>query len=107
MEYQSTTIWAVILGVGIITYALRSSFLLFTDLLDSFPPSVERALRFVPIAVLAALILPRLLFVGDSLTVGLENARLVAGVVAFGIAWYTESRIATVCGGFVVFWVLQ
>lgn len=47
--------WIVIIGGMLVTYALRSSFLVFLDK-DQFPPWLIKALRFTPAVVLAALI---------------------------------------------------
>lgn len=104
--FTTTTIWTVIVAVSLLTYGLRASFLLGIDYLGEFPPAVDRLITFFPIAILSALVVPSLLFVDGSLAVGFENARLVAGLVAFGVAWYVESILATVGVGMAVFWVL-
>ena len=106
MTLDSTTIWLVDAGVSLGTYALRSSFLLSIDRLGGLPSSVERVLPFVPIAVLAGLLAPDLLVVGGSLAVGPDNPQLLAGAVAFVVAWYTESILATVGVGMVALWAL-
>ena len=102
---EPLTIWAVVAGVSLVTYGLRSSFLLGIEWLDGLPAPVEDVLPFVPVAVLAALLAPDLL-VDGSLAVGPGNERLVAGLVAFAVAIYTESILATVGVGMVAIWAL-
>lgn len=103
---EPLTVWAVVAGVSLVTYGLRSSFLLGIEWLDGLPAPVEDVLPFVPVAVLAALLAPDLLVVDGSLAVGPGNDRLVAGLVAFAVAIYTESILATVGVGMVALWAL-
>jgi branched-subunit amino acid transport protein len=84
--------------MGLITYALRLPMILLLGRLE-IPPVVRRALRFVPPAVLSAIILPDLVLA--------DGARFAAGIVAMAIAWRTKSAFATVAGGLVTLWILQ
>lgn len=106
MSLADTTIWLVIAGVSVGTYALRGSFLLGIERIGDLPESVTRLLPFVPTAVLAALIAPRLLLADGSLAVSLGNERLLAGLVAVPVAWYTEDMLATVGVGMGALYVL-
>lgn len=99
-------IWTVIAVVSVVTYLLRSAFLLGIDYVETVPPTVERLLTFFPIAVLSALIAPNLLVVEGTLSLGAHNPRLLAGLVAVGVAWYTDNLLATVGVGMAVFWAL-
>jgi branched-subunit amino acid transport protein len=101
-----TNVWLVIAGVSLVTFALRSSFLLGIDHLGDLPPALERVTPFVPPVVLAALVAPDLFVSGGAVALGPGNERLVAGVVAFGVARYTEDMLATVGTGLVVLWLL-
>lgn len=101
-----TTVWVVVVGVGVVTYLLRASFIFGIDYLGEFPPAIERLLPFFPIAILSALIAPNLLLVDGTITLGATNPRLVAGIVAFGVAWYTDSILATVGIGMLTLWTL-
>lgn len=103
---SSTAIWTVVVAVSLVTYALRASFIFGIDYFEAFPPTVDRLLSFFPIGVLSALVVPGLLFVDGTLVLGPGNARLLAGLVAFGVAWLTDSLLATVGAGMVALWVL-
>lgn len=56
--------------------------------------------------MLAALVLPKLLLVDGSLAVSPGNHRLVAGLVAGVVAFYTEDMLWTVGVGMGVLWAL-
>lgn len=53
-------IWMIMLAGGLLTFGMRLSFIYLLGRVD-VPEAVRRALRFVPPAVLSALILPELL----------------------------------------------
>ena len=89
-----------ILGMGAVTYALRLSFLMLPERLQ-LPAAVQGALRYVPVALLTALWAPELLLREGVLAVTLDNARLLAGFVAIGVAWRTRMTLATIVAGLV------
>ncbi|MFB6096205.1 MAG: AzlD domain-containing protein [Haloferacaceae archaeon] len=105
-QIDAATIWLVVAGVSVVTYALRASFLLGIDRLDGVPPSIERVLPFVPTAVLAGLIAPNLFLVDGGVALGPGNEKLLAGAVAVVVARYTENMLATVAVGMAVLWAL-
>ena len=74
-------LWVMFLLVGLLTYALRLSFVFLQGRVE-MPSWFPRALRFVPIAVLSALIAPELFHPGGVLDVSLGNARLLAGLLS-------------------------
>lgn len=106
MTLSSAGIWAMIAVVSVLTYLLRGVFLLAIEYIETVPPTVEGLLEFFPVAVLSALIAPNLLVIDGSLSIGAHNPRLAAGLVAFGVAWYTDNLLATVAVGMAVFWAL-
>lgn len=67
------------------------------------PAGVERALRYVPPAVLAAIIAPMALLREGQLQLSLENASLGASLVAVLVAWRTRSLLLTIVLGMVAF----
>jgi branched-subunit amino acid transport protein len=100
------SLWLTLLAMGLVTYGIRLSLIgVFGDL--QVPPLVTRALRFVPPAVLSAIILPELLRPNDTIDVSLGNARLIAGLLAALIAWRTKNVLATIAVGMVTLWVVQ
>jgi len=100
------TLWLIIIGMGMITYAIRLSLIVLLGRVG-VPVIVQRALRFVPPAVLSAIIFPELLRPGGTLDISPGNARLIAGVVAALVAWRTKNVILTIAVGMAALWILQ
>ena len=82
-------IWLAILVSGAGTYAMRASFLGFAHRMATVPPGLARALRQIPPAVLAAIILPALVRPEGHLE--LLQPRLLAGILAGLVAWRTRN----------------
>ena len=108
-EIPPETIWLIILAAAAGTYALRLSFVLLVGRGDGAPPPAQGVLRFVPAAVLAALVVPALvsLSVSPSPHLVYDPAKLAAGGLAALVAWRTEDVLATIGVGMVALWVLQ
>ncbi|MFB6103030.1 MAG: AzlD domain-containing protein [Haloplanus sp.] len=102
--YGPASIWAVVLLVGLLTFAIRYSFIYLLGRVDGVPPRVEHALRYVPAAVLAALVAPAFVDPGPTVTATLLDGRLLAGVVAAAVAWATENMFATLAAGMLTLW---
>lgn len=98
------TIWTVILALGLGTYLLRLSFLgLIGD--RAVPAWAMRLLRYVPMAVLPALVAP--LVVWPSATEGEPDpARMIAALVALGIGAWTRSVLGAIAGGMAALYLL-
>ncbi len=103
---SGATLWLTMIAMGLITFALRASFIALSDRFK-LPPSVQRALRFVPVAVLPAIVVPALVFREGGLELTLSNEKLLAGIVAGVVAWYTKSVIWTIVAGMIALWTLQ
>jgi len=100
-------LWTVILAVGALNYLSRLSFIALFARVD-MPPLVARALRFVPAAMLTAIVVPAVVFVAPgSVALTPQNAKLVAALVAAVVAWRTKSPTATMVAGMAVLWLAQ
>jgi branched-subunit amino acid transport protein len=99
-------VWLVMAAIGLATFAMRLSFILALGRTDP-PRSLMRFLRFVPPAVLSAIIFPELLMPGGSLELSLGNTRLLAGLVAALVAWRSRNVLLTIVAGMVVLWALN
>jgi branched-subunit amino acid transport protein len=106
MSPTNAALALIILGMGIVTYAIRLSLVALLGRIE-VPPLVRRALRFVPPAVLSALILPELLLPGGVLDLSLGNARLLAGTLAALVAWRSRNALLAIGIGMVALWILQ
>lgn len=101
------TAWLLILGSGLATYATRLSFVTFFSKRE-MPELLLRVLRFVPMAVLSAIIWPQL-FLSSNTTpdLTLDNPRWIAGIIAGVIAWRTRNVLFTIVAGMFALWLLQ
>ena len=98
--------WLTIIAAGLLTYATRLSSTISYGKFE-MPNQVERALRFVPVAVLTAIFLPELVFIQDELMLSFRNPRLLAGLLAILVAWRTKNVMYTIVIGMLALWVLQ
>ncbi len=106
MNAHLAAVGATIVSMGIVTYAIRLSLILLIGH-ATVPAMLQRALRFVPSAVLSALIFPDLLLSGGTLTLSLANPRLLAGALAGLIALRSRNALLAIAAGMVALWVLQ
>ena len=92
------TLWMALVGMALVTYLLRASFLLLPPTVGT-PPLLRRALRFVPAAVLTAVWAPELFIGNGALYLSSANERLVAGTIAILVAWRWRSTVLTIAVG--------
>lgn len=83
------TLWLTLLGMAIVTFALRAAFLVLPPGIE-MPALFKRALRYVPAAVLTAIWAPEVL---------VQNEQLPAGAVAIAVAWRWRMTFATIIAG--------
>ncbi len=98
--------WLTILIVGILTFGIRLSFIVILDRWQP-PDIIQRSLRFVPVAVLTAIIIPELVMPGGTVDISIGNLRLLAGFVAILVAWKTKNIVWTIIAGMGVLLGLQ
>ncbi|MEO1293752.1 MAG: AzlD domain-containing protein [Pseudomonadota bacterium] len=101
----ATLVWSTIAGLGIVTYLIRLSFL---GILagKTIPSEVARFLRFVPVAILPALVAPYIVY--PPATGGeTDPIRLAAAGAAFVAAVLTKSILAAIAAGMGSLWVLN
>jgi branched-subunit amino acid transport protein len=99
-------LWLIFLAAGLLTYAMRLSFILLWGKID-VPVWLQRALRFVPPAVLTAIFFPELFMPGGTLDLSPGNARLIAGILAALVAWRTRNIVLTILVGMGVLLFIQ
>lgn len=99
-------IWLVMLLGGLITFGIRFSFIYMFGRFD-IPETMRKALHYVPPAVLSALIFPELFISDDVLNLSLDNYRMLAGLVAIFVAWFSRSTLATILAGMAALFLLQ
>jgi branched-subunit amino acid transport protein len=100
----------IFVGMAVATYFTRYTMIAVLGRQTTVPHRMEepsllqRWLRYVPPAVLAALIAPAVLAPRGHLEIGLAVWAVLAGGV---IAWRTRSVLWTILGGMAVFWLCR
>ncbi|MFJ4153835.1 AzlD domain-containing protein [Pseudomonas sp. NPDC089752] len=98
--------WTTFLLIGAGTFAIRLSFIEFYGALR-LPPLLRRALVYVPASVLAALVMPAVVFQDAHSGFAWSNPQIPAAVVAGLVAWRTRSTLLTLGVGMAALWGLK
>lgn len=94
---------ALVIGMALVTFAVRYPVLLLVSRIP-LPEALFRALRYVPPAVLAAIIapavlIPRNIILRNTNDLSPDNSYLVAGLVCVIVAWRTRHLLFTIILG--------
>jgi len=98
--------WLVLLLGGLITFGMRFSLIYLFGRFE-VPETMRKALHYVPPAVLSAIIFPELFYHSGTLDLSLDNTRLLAGIIATLVAWYTKNTLLTILTGMIALLILQ
>ncbi|HEX2990780.1 MAG TPA: AzlD domain-containing protein, partial [Anaerolineales bacterium] len=63
--------------------------------------------HYVPPAVLSAIVFPELFLREDMLDLSLGNERLLAGLFAIAVAWFSRNTLVTILAGMAALFLLQ
>ncbi|MDQ7092628.1 AzlD domain-containing protein [Desulfosporosinus sp. PR] len=96
----------IIIGMSLVTYFTRFGALALFRF-TGMPTWLGRWLKYVPIAILTALIVPSLLLPKGSLDISLNNHYLIAGIAAAFAAYKSRNIIATLGLGMSVLFILK
>ena len=99
-------IWLVMILGGLITFGMRFSLIYLFGRLH-VPETMHRALHYVPPAVLSAIIFPELFLRNGGLDISMENTRLLAGLIAVVVAWFSKNTLITIIAGMVALFLVQ
>ena len=92
----------VFIGMAAVTFFTR--YAMIAALGREMPPLVQRWLRYVPAAVLAALVAPAGLAPNGRLQLGTNVWAMVVGLF---IAWRTRNVLWTILSGMATFWLVR
>lgn len=96
----------VIALAGVLTYAIRASFLVFATRMTELPPVVTTVLRMIPAAALAALVVPDLLR-PDAAGFDPVNSIAAGGVVAVLVSLWKRNVGLSLAAGMVAILATQ
>ena len=99
-------IWLTMAGMGAVTVITRLLPIVMLEKLR-LNGARQRALRFVPPAVFAAIIVPELTAGGLAVLSAAGAVRLSAAMLAAVVAWRTRSVLLTIITGMAALWLLR
>jgi branched-subunit amino acid transport protein len=99
-------IWLILVIGGLITFGIRFSFIYLFGKFH-IPETLRKALHYVPPAVLSAIVFPELLLPNGALNLSFENHRLLAGLAAVVVAWFSRNTLVTILTGTIALFLLQ
>ncbi|RJQ48715.1 MAG: AzlD domain-containing protein [Desulfobacteraceae bacterium] len=95
----------LIFGMAAVTYGIRAILLPGSNR-RGFSPFWERALRYVPPAVLTAIIFPAVFIPrGKGLELHLDNPHLAGAAAAALVGWFSGNLLLTIVSGMTGFWL--
>jgi branched-subunit amino acid transport protein len=97
-------LWVVVIVVGALNYLSRLSFIAVFSR-RHVPPLLGRAFRYVPAAVLTALVVPMIVVPGDAWAPALP--KIIGATVAGVVAFITHSQLKTLAAGMLTLWAAQ
>ncbi len=92
----------LIAGMAAATIATRIPILLLLSR-RPLPQGLFAALRYVPAAVLSAIIVPMVLTPGGEWNLSWQNAALLASLVAAWVSWRTRNLLLTIMIGMAIY----
>ncbi len=99
-------IWLVMILGGLITFGMRFS-LIYLFGKFQIPDTMRRVLHYVPPAVLSAIVFPELFLHDGALNLSFDNTRLLAGLIAIVVAWFSKNTLITIIAGMIALLLLQ
>lgn len=95
---SNLALWGLFLAVGVGTFVMRLS---FVELYGRWriPEWLNRALLYVPASVLAALVLPAVVYPNGHTEFELANPQIPAAIIAAWVAWKTRNTLLTLAVG--------
>lgn len=92
----------LVAGMAAVTFLVRWPVLALVSRI-TLPQAVLDGMKFIPPAVLAAIIAPAMFTPTGTLDLHPRNAYLVAGIASGLIAWRTRNLLATIVLGMAIF----
>ncbi|NPV69371.1 MAG: AzlD domain-containing protein [Firmicutes bacterium] len=96
----------VILGMALVTYLTRVSLLVLVGRV-SLPAPLMAALRYIPIGIITALVVPAILVVGGKIDVSPANLYIPAALASALIAAKWKNILLAMCGGVAVVVIMR
>ena len=97
----------LIAGMTFVTFVIRYSMFAIAGRIE-FPTRLINAFRYVPPAVLTAIIVPAVLIpTGDEINLSYTNPYLIGALIALSVGWLNKNLLLTIIIGMLGFWGWQ
>lgn len=97
----------LVAGMALVTFSIRYILIPFSGKLQ-FSTGIQRALGYVPPAVLTAIIVPAATMPdGHTLQLSITNPYLIGAVCTALIGWFGKRLLVTIIGGMAIFFICQ
>ena len=97
----------LVAGMFLVTFAIRYILLPLSGRFR-LPPGIQRTLKFVPPAVLTAIVVPVVVMPdGHHLQLSPSNPYLVGAICTVLIGWFSKNLLVTIVGGMASFAICQ
>lgn len=97
----------LIAGMAIVTFSIRYLLLAISNRVKLSAQLIQ-ALRYIPPAVLTAIIVPATLIPsGEEIILSYTNARLIGAIMAVIVSWYSKNLLLTILVGMLTFFAWQ
>jgi branched-subunit amino acid transport protein len=103
---SSFEIWAVILGLTLITFFTRGFFLLVGERME-LSETLQNALRYAPAAALVAIIAPEMFFTQGSSSLEINSPYFWGGICSIIAFWFSRSMLLTIILGMLAFTAIR
>lgn len=100
------SVWLTIIVAGLLTYGTRLSFIFLMGRM-TMPPWFMRGLRYVPVAVLSAIIVPETITWQGSPNLSWHNPQIWAAAVAILVGLRVKNVLVIIAAGMVAFVIFQ
>ena len=99
--------WLLIIAMAVITFSIRYALLAASGRWH-LPATLEQSLKFVPVAVLSAIVVQTIMIKDSGTDIGwtINNSFLFAATVAFLTARITNSLMISVVAGLTGYWLI-
>lgn len=92
----------IIIGMAVVTFGIRYFLLAFAGK-ARMPAQLQHGLQYVPAAVLTAIIVPSVLMPAGEIDFNVTNVYLIAALVAFLVARFTNNLLLTIVAGLLTY----
>lgn len=102
---EHTLFLLTIAAIGLGTLFFRGAFII-PQKAHHLSNRMESLLEFIPVSAMAALAFAHSFYIKSGGVYEISPERITAGLIAFGVAWFSKNMLLTFAVGMAAIWVL-